>query len=173
MHRRWVTICASLGLATAALVATAGTVAASAASTGVSAQKASVSVMPNPVSMMDCNGHSTKYRDVKQDLGGGCTDPLGYWDGSAWRFSDNGSYVGHDEPSVKFISNAPGSGNNMTYVMQLSTDPVAAPTVPSHGKAVSDYAELSPAPWFGLPICDPNSYRRTPAPRTATPTAGR
>ena len=162
MNRRWVTISVSLGLATAALVATAGTVAASAVSAGVGAQQASVSVMPNPVGMMDCNGHSTKYRDVKQDLGGGCTDPLGYWDGSAWRFSDNGSYVGHDEPSVKFISNAPGSGNNMTYIMQLSTDPVAAPTVPSKGKAVSDYAELSPAPWFGLPICDPNSYPENP-----------
>src|SRR6202044_3845363 len=26
----------------------------------------------------------------------------------------------------------------------------------------SDYAELSPAPWFGLPICDPNSYPQNP-----------
>ena len=162
MIKRWVAIAASLGLATAALVGSVGSMAASAASTRVIRQQAQLSVAPNAVGMMDCNGHSTKYRDVKQDLGGGCTDPLGYWDGSAWRFNDNGSYVGHDEPSVKFISTAPGRGNNMTYLMTLSRDPVAAPTVPPSGKAVSDYAELSPAPWFGLPICDPNSYPENP-----------
>ena len=27
---------------------------------------------------------------------------------------------------------------------------------------MSDYAELSPAPWFGLPICDPDSYPQNP-----------
>ena len=62
--------------------------------------------------MMDCNGHSPKYKDVKQDLGGLCTDPNGgTWNGKSYRFDDNGVYVGHDEPSMKFISSAPGSGN--------------------------------------------------------------
>ncbi len=109
--------------------------------------------------MMDCNGHSPKYHDVKVNLGGGCTDP-GVT--GAGRFEDNGVYVGHDEPSVKFISSAPGSGNNMTYVMRLARDPKGKPTVSPNGKTVSDYAELSPAPWFGLPICDPGSYPQNP-----------
>jgi hypothetical protein len=109
--------------------------------------------------MMDCNGHSPKYHDVKVDLGGGCTDPRGTWGG---RFEDNGTYVGHDEPSVKFISRAPGSGNNMSYLMRLPRDPKRKPTVSPNGKTVSDYAELSPAPWFGLPICDPGSYPQNP-----------
>jgi hypothetical protein len=34
-----------------------------------------------------------------------------------------GEYVGHDEPSVLFKSNAAGSGNNMTYTMTLPKDP--------------------------------------------------
>jgi len=58
----------------------------------------------------------------------------------------------HDEPSVKFISSQPGSGNTMTYVMKLSKDPKKLPT-PSG--SVTDYGQLSVAPWFGLPMCDP------------------
>ena len=119
--------------------------------------------MPNHMGMMDCNGHSPKYKDVKQDLGGLCTDPNGgTWKGKSYRFEDNGVYVGHDEPSIKFISGAPGSGSNMTYVNRLSTDPHGKPTVSPNGKMRADYAELSPAPWFGLPICDPGSYPQNP-----------
>jgi hypothetical protein len=77
----------------------------------------------------------------------------------AARFIDNGWYVGHDEPSVKFISNAAGSGNTMTYFMKLPVDPKRKPT--ANGR-VTSYAELSLAPWFGLPICDPRSYPQNP-----------
>ena len=34
-----------------------------------------------------------------------------------------GHYVGHDEPSVLFDSNTPGSGNHMRYNITLPTDP--------------------------------------------------
>src|SRR5690349_20073160 len=40
-----------------------------------------------------------------------CTDPVGKaYNGHAGRFRDpiTGAYVGHDEPSVKFISSQPG-----------------------------------------------------------------
>jgi hypothetical protein len=50
----------------------------------------------------------------------------------------------------------------MTYVNRLGVDPKGKPTVSPNGKTVSDYAELSPAPWFGLPICDPGSYPQNP-----------
>jgi hypothetical protein len=126
-------------------------------------------VKPHSTGMMDCNGHSPKYHDVKVDLGGGCTDPRGTWGG---RFEDNGTYVGHDEPSVKFISRAPGSGNNMSYLMRLPRDPKGKPTVSPNGKTVSDYAELSPPRGLGCRSATPAPIRRTPARRTATPTAG-
>ena len=89
-----------------------------------------------------------------------CTDPIAInAKGKASRLLDNGWYVGHDEPSVKFISSTPGSGNSMTYYMQLPVDPTAAPTPDG---SVTDYGELSVAPWFGLPICDGNSYPQNP-----------
>jgi hypothetical protein len=91
-----------------------------------------------------------------------CTDPHGKpYDGSPGRFIDpkTGKYVGHDEPSVKFISSRPGSGNTFSYAMKLPTDPRRAPTASG---SVTHYGELSIAPWFGLPICDPASYPQHP-----------
>ena len=46
--------------------------------------------------------------------------PIRFVHGKAGRFIDNGWYVGHDEPSVKFISTLRGSGNTMTYFMTMS-----------------------------------------------------
>jgi hypothetical protein len=112
-------------------------------------------VAPNPVNELDCNGWSSSFDSVRQLAGDLCTDPISIKNGHANRFIDNGWYVGHDEPSTKFISSQPGSGNTMTYLMKMSTDPSAKPT--ANGSVV-DYAQLSVAPWFGLPICDPKSY---------------
>src|SRR5450755_3195493 len=38
-----------------------------------------------------------------------------------------GTYVGHDEPSVLFYSNVPGSGNSNTYRLVLPKDPPVHP----------------------------------------------
>ena len=116
-------------------------------------------VPPNATSMVDCNGWSHKYRSVKQAMQMLCVDPISVANGTAQRFNDNGWYIGHDEPSTKFISSAHGSGNHMTYYMQLAKDPSRPPTVDG---LVTDYAELSVAPWFGLPICDSKSYPQNP-----------
>ena len=43
----------------------------------------------------------------------------------------------------------------MTYLTKIPVDPKASPT-PSG--SVTNYGELSVAPWFGLPICDPLSF---------------
>ena len=116
-------------------------------------------VSPNPTNMVDCNGYSSVYHSLKVTMRSLCTDPYFKEAGGAERAYDNGKYIGHDEPSVKFISSAPGSANHMTYYMQLGKDPAATPT-PSG--SVSHYAELSIAPWFGLPMCDPKSYPQKP-----------
>src|SRR6202011_2049757 len=34
-----------------------------------------------------------------------------------------GVYIGHDEPSLQFYSNVPGSGNRARYQLTLPTDP--------------------------------------------------
>jgi hypothetical protein len=129
--------------------------------TGASAASASPGVMPahGAASELDCNGWSEAYPSVKPSLRGLCTDPIQINDGRASRFEDNNWYVGHDEPSVKFISTAPGSGHTMTYLMKVPVDPKRAPTASG---SVTDYGELSIAPWFGLPMCDPRSYPQNP-----------
>ena len=117
-------------------------------------------VAPNPVNEVDCNGWSPKYQTVKKLAGSTCVDPVKVdKDGDRYRFEDNGHYIGHDEPSVKFISSTAGSGNTMTYLTKIPVDPRRSPT-PSG--SVTNYGQLSVAPWFGLPMCDPKSYPQNP-----------
>jgi hypothetical protein len=113
-------------------------------------------VVPNSINMVDCNNHSPIYASVAPSFSSNCADPMSLYDDVPTRFQDNGQYIGHDTPGVKFISTDAGSGNSMSYLMRLAADPKAAPTVGS--PAVTDYAELSQAQWFGLPLCDPKSY---------------
>src|SRR4051794_31034624 len=121
MNRFWKRWLGMVGAVSAALALSLAPIGGVSADTGA--------VAPNPVNMLDCNGHSPVYTAVKTGLGGLCTDPIAIWpNGQTYRFYDNGHYVGHDEPSVKFISSTPGSGNTMTYYMQLAVDPSAAPT---------------------------------------------
>ncbi len=147
----WRRIPRLVGVLLAAVAVTYASAAVALASSG--------GVRPNAANELDCNGWSSGYQAIKPDLGGLCTDPIAVKNGKATRFIDNGWYVGHDEPSIKFISNKPGSGNQMTYFMQLPVDPRKPPTPTG---SVTDYGELSVAPWFGLPICDPNSYPQNP-----------
>jgi hypothetical protein len=66
-----------------------------------------------------------------------------------------GVYVGHDEPSVLFYSNTPGSGNQARFELNLPKDPPASnPT----GVGKSFNFELHPAFWFGMAMCDTQSY---------------
>src|SRR5262249_47283565 len=121
-----------------------------------SARATAGGVMPNQLSLVDCNGWSPTHQSLAPTLRGLCTHPIAVdVDGDTCPAKDNGRYVGHDEPSVKFISSSPNSGNTMTYLVQLGADPKKKPTPDG---TVTDYAELSNAPWFGLAMCDPRSY---------------
>src|SRR5262249_26155411 len=67
----------------------------------------------------------------------------------------NGGYTGHDEPSLLFYSNTPGSGNSTQYRVQLPTDPKAQPT---QGGGVATWTlQLHPAFSFGMALCDNQS----------------
>jgi hypothetical protein len=75
------------------------------------------------------------------------------WD-SEKVFGEN-KYIGHDEPSTLFYSNKAGSGNQMRYELTLPTDPTPDnPLKP--GKAFN--FQLHPAFWFGMAVCDTQSY---------------
>jgi hypothetical protein len=62
-------------------------------------------------------------------------------------------YVGHDEPSAVFYSNKPGSGNRNQYEVVVPHDPS-----PSNPMAKSYHFELNGAIWFGMALCDTQSY---------------
>jgi hypothetical protein len=148
----------ALSLAAPALVASTAV-----SATGVTARPYpagvvhSAGVRPNRFGELDCNGLSPIQRPVKPDLA--CVDPRGP-DGG--RFYENGHYIGHDQPSVRFISARPGSGNNVTMTETLPRDPKAPPIVQHPGGDVTHWFELSNAPWISMSVCDPDSAPLTP-----------
>jgi hypothetical protein len=108
---------------------------------------------------LDCNGFSTVQKELRASL---CADISGAVKGS-WggRFYDNGHYIGHDEPDATFLSGAPGSGGNVTWTETLGRDPHGTPGNSHPGSDLSKWFELSPAPWFSMALCDPNSFPGT------------
>ena len=134
-----------------------GTAVAAGASTTAKVAPAAGTVAPNPTNELDCNGWSHAYKTVKKLAGDLCTDPIKVVNGKGSRFVDNGWYVGHDEPSVKFIPKAAGSGNTMTYDMQVPVDPTAKPTI-SGSVTVSEKM-------MRAPLSDRSRIRQANAPR--------
>lgn len=124
-------------------------------------QPAPVTVAPNAVGLLDCNGYSSAQRTIKPNMI--CADPHGApkAGGGYGKFYDNGWYVGHDEPSTRFISNAPATGNTVSWNDTLPVDPAALPTVHIPGNDVTHTFELTAAPWFSMAICDSKSYPQT------------
>ena len=128
----------------------------SAAANGT-ARAASTGVSPNKTGELDCNGLSPVQHPVKRVIQ--CADPRGSDEG---RFEDNGRYIGHDEPSVRFLSKQPGSGANFSMTERLPVEPKALPTVRHPGKDVTHTFELTVAPWISTTVCDPDSTPMLP-----------
>ncbi len=97
---------------------------------------------------LDCNGFSKIQRQLK--VANVCTDFFGY-DGK--RGYDNGHYIGHDEPAVEYVSNVPGSGNNVQWQITLPKE---------HALPATQTFENQIAFWFSMALCDPGSYPQNP-----------
>ncbi len=122
-------------------------------------------IKPHHAGNMDCNGVSPKYRTLLAAKA--CTDirgALGVDNKNTWggRFYDNGRYIGHDEPDVRFLSARHGAGNNITWNETLSVEPKGAPTVKSPGHDRTHSVELTIAPWFSMALCNQFSYPLLP-----------
>jgi hypothetical protein len=64
--------------------------------------------------------------------------------------------LAQDEPSVLFYSHVSGSGNSNIYVVHLPKDP---PTLPEQdGKGGTFNIQLQQDFWFGMALCDTQSY---------------
>lgn len=72
-------------------------------------------------------------------------DALGY----------QGEYTGHDEPSLLFYSDTPGSGNNAAYRMVVPRDPPILPTQDGTGGTFNFQDRI--AFWYGMDLCDNQS----------------
>ena len=72
-------------------------------------------------------------------------DALGY----------RGEYTGHDEPSLLFYSNTPGSGNESNYRVIVPTDPPTLPEQDGSGGTFNFQDRI--AFWFGMALCDNQS----------------
>jgi hypothetical protein len=125
--------------------------------TSPAAHAASTGVAPNATGELDCNGLSPIQHPVKSAVM--CKDPRGTENG---RFEENGKYIGHDEPSMRFVSNQPGSGNDVTFIERLPLEPNALPTVGHPGRDVTHTFELTIAPWYSITVCDPQSAPQNP-----------
>jgi hypothetical protein len=73
-------------------------------------------------------------------------------------------YVGHDEPATIFYSDKAGSGNNARYQVKLPVEPPGE-TINQPGKSYSFL--LNGSVWFGMALCDSQSYPETTS--TCTP----
>lgn len=93
---------------------------------------------------LDCNGYSQIQEPLMPYMV--CPDFVGYDGGPG---EDNGHYVGHDEPSIQFFSNSPGSGNNVKWQIKLPKE---------HPLPAIQTIENQDSFWFSMVLCDPNSY---------------
>jgi hypothetical protein len=158
------------GVAAAGGLACFGLVSASAAphtgkpEPGASPLTGHVWVKPHASGALDCNGRSPAQTP---SAGKACTDIRGiYGVNNKWtwggRFYDNGRYIGHDEPFIRFLSSRGGSGNNIVWHETLGKDPTLPPTVKTPGHDRTHFFELTIAPWFGMALCNPFSYPLLP-----------
>jgi hypothetical protein len=102
-----------------------------------------------PAGNLDCNGYSAIQKPLKRSLP--CTD---FFNANSYqRGYDNGHYIGHDEPSIGFISTVPHSGSSVQWDITLPSErPLPA----------TQTFENYPAFWFALAMCDPNSFPNGP-----------
>ena len=105
------------------------------------ARHAAVMVAPNKTGELDCNGLSPIQHPVKGDMA--CADPRGssIWGG---RFFENGHYIGHDEPSMRFVSLTARLGQQLQHERDHARRTRRpCPTVKTPGHDVTHWFELS------------------------------
>jgi hypothetical protein len=102
-----------------------------------------------PKGDLDCNGFSKLQKPLRQYIA--CTDFFSVIERE--RGYDNGHYIGHDEPSIGFISTDHLSGNNVQWDVTLPVER-KLPAVQSF--------ETYPTFWFSMALCDPLSFPNGP-----------
>jgi hypothetical protein len=84
-----------------------------------------------------------------------CSEPYALCAESVDSIGYGGEYTGHDEPSLLWYSNVPGSGNSNLYHVTVPSDPKVLPN--QSGTAGTWNFQLHPAFWLGMALCDNQS----------------
>jgi hypothetical protein len=90
-----------------------------------------------------------------------CTEPSQNWEEFAQfdQLKQRGvniqPYIGHDEPSVLFYSDANGSGNDNTYQLRMPQEASILPRQDGSGGTWNFQQHI--APWLGMALCDDQS----------------
>ena len=98
-----------------------------------------------PTGNLDCNGYSAIQSPLRPRMT--CADFFNLEYGQ--RGYDNGHYIGHDEPSIEFISTAPHSGNSVQWDITLPSERPLPAT-----QTFENYVAF----WFAMAMCDVNSF---------------
>jgi hypothetical protein len=93
-----------------------------------------------------------------------CETHSGFCPDTRTRRNYEGQYVGHDEPSLLFYSNRPGSGNSNDWRLRLPVDASTLPTQDGRGGTWNFQQHV--AFWFGMDLCESQSYPNPGAPCT-------
>lgn len=101
-----------------------------------------------PRGELDCNGYSLIQQPVKRHLP--CADMTGL---HGERGEDNEHYIGHDEPSTQFLSNIPGSGNNVRWNITLPQE---------HPLPATQTFQNAATFWFSMSLCEQASFPLNP-----------
>ena len=105
-----------------------------------------VGVLGSSQAAIGSSGHEEEYGQACEAAKIMCQDPAS---------TPGGHYIGHDEPSVGFESNRPGSGNDVTYTVRLPKNP---PTLPQQNQKGGTWDfMLRPTFWLGMVLCDTQS----------------
>lgn len=97
---------------------------------------------------LDCNGYSRIQQPLKRHFP--CADITGF---HGTRGEDNEHYIGHDEPSTQFLSNQPGSGNNVRWNITLPRE---------HPLPATQTFQNTATFWLSMALCEPASYPLNP-----------
>lgn len=97
---------------------------------------------------LDCNGYSRIQKSIKHNFP--CADMTGL---HGERGEDNGHYIGHDEPSAQFLSDQPGSGNNVRWQITLPKE---------HPLPATQSFQNAATFWFSMSLCEPGSFPLNP-----------
>jgi hypothetical protein len=121
------------------------------------ASGAARSAMPH--GKLDCNGYSPLQGPMQIKTAAnvrtyvGCTEIAA---NDEHGFEDNEHYVGHDEADIGWFSTRHRSGSSQSYSVRLPVDPQAKATGSLTGP--TDTYQLQVTFWFGLVMCDNQSY---------------